>query len=143
MNDQPNTRSTSVLGFLNGVRSLLGLHDLPCIWLAETERDDETNCIVANALRLPVGPSASIVNGMLRQYAEIGLPGSSGMIVRSPIELRPVIAIAEPIKNRPVANERMLEVASVLSAHGVAIDDLEIWVIDDNDALSSCTIGEI
>jgi hypothetical protein len=57
MNDRPHTRSTSVVGFVNGVRSLLGLHDLPCIWLAGTEQDDETNCVVANALGLPVGAS--------------------------------------------------------------------------------------
>lgn len=57
MNELPHTRPTSVLGFVKGLRTLLGLSDLPCIWLAGTEQDDETNCIVANALGLPVGAS--------------------------------------------------------------------------------------
>lgn len=55
MTDLPHSRPTSVLGFVNGIRDLLGGDDLPWIWLAGTEQDDETNCIVANALGLPVG----------------------------------------------------------------------------------------
>lgn len=57
MTDLPHARPTSVLVFVNGIRGLLGRDDLPCIWLAGTEQDDETNCIVANALGLPVGAS--------------------------------------------------------------------------------------
>jgi len=57
MNDQALIRPTSVLDFVNRVRSLLALDDLPCVWLSGTEQDDETNCIVANALGLPVGES--------------------------------------------------------------------------------------
>jgi hypothetical protein len=47
----------SVLGFVNDIRGLLGCDALPWIWLAGTEQDDETNCIVANALGVPVGAS--------------------------------------------------------------------------------------
>ena len=57
MSDLRHTRPTSVLGFVNAIRGRFGRDDLACIWLAGTEQDDETNCIVANALGLPVGAS--------------------------------------------------------------------------------------
>jgi hypothetical protein len=57
MTDLPYRRPTSVLGFVNRIRDLLGSDDLPSIRLAGTEQDDETNCIVANALGVPVGAS--------------------------------------------------------------------------------------
>lgn len=57
MTDLPHGRPLSVLGFINGVRRLLGVNGVPWIPLAGTEQDDEANCIVANALGLPVGAS--------------------------------------------------------------------------------------
>lgn len=57
MIDLPHTHPTSVLGFVNRIRGLLGRDGLSWIWLAGTEQDDETNCIVANALGVPVGAS--------------------------------------------------------------------------------------
>ncbi len=57
MTDLLRSRSDSVLGLVNGIRGLLGRDLLSWIWLAGTEQDDETNCIVANALGVPVGAS--------------------------------------------------------------------------------------
>ncbi len=44
-----------MLDFVNRVRGLPGLDGLPCVWLSGTEPADETHCIVAAALGLPVG----------------------------------------------------------------------------------------
>ena len=47
----------SVLDFCNRIRTLLDLDELPCLWLAGTEQDDDEACVVATALGTPVGPS--------------------------------------------------------------------------------------
>lgn len=86
--------------------------------------------------------AAEIINRMLAQYATLGLPGA-GMAVSDPVVIRPVIAIAEPIANRLVANERMVEVTAALAAQDIPMEDLEIWVIDGEDELSVVALGDL
>lgn len=71
---------TSVLDFVNRVRALLGLEVVPDIRLAGTEQDDETNCIVANALGVPVGPSHDDRGGELRWVMRLPDPAVAEML---------------------------------------------------------------
>src|SRR4051812_39532675 len=50
----------SLLEFVNRIRTLIDLTEMPCIWLTGTAQDDEANCIVATALGLPVGQSENL-----------------------------------------------------------------------------------
>ena len=84
----------------------------------------------------------SVLNGMLAQYAHLGLPGAT-VTARAPLELRPVIAIAEPIKSAAVAYERMRQVVAALEDRGVRMPGLEIWGIDEAGGLTVCALDEL
>jgi hypothetical protein len=51
--------------------------------------------------------AADVLNGMLAQAAGIGLSRGGNADVAEPLVLVPVIAIGRPLKNAPVANERI------------------------------------
>jgi hypothetical protein len=55
---------TSVLEFINRVRTIRGRHELGAIALLGTERDDEDNCVVGWRLSCPSAPP-SIPTGAL------------------------------------------------------------------------------
>lgn len=85
----------------------------------------------------------SILNGMLRQATEIGLAADRGYTVADPLTLVPVIAVGQPVKNPPVANERMRIVHDALAEHGVGLAGLQIWSVGVDGRAENRRLGEI
>ena len=85
--------------------------------------------------------AASILNGMLRQSAQVGLVTDRGFTVREPVELVPVIALGEPIGNPRVARERMRQVVAALAAQDVELDGLVVWLV--GDAVAAVGLDEL